>query len=368
MDTIPEIEKYYSTNSHLFEYYKEVDQTISDIYYDFSNVPNSVLTNKYKSLFDDDLIFFINYVDDDDFNALCEANNINPKDYYYDYNNKLKAVVMNNISHKENSSPVFTDELKGITLPTKYTDAMLDDLEISTEEMAKEYFGESSFEFGDFVEYDEDNYLCNLNSPNCVSLYIPVSVYLSFQYDGDSRPYSYGIVTTEHKKVTDEINKYFQNTTDDDSYYALDIEYYRLQSLAILTLVKVLMYFFITFITIITASNIVNTISSSIHLRKKEFAMLQSVGVTPKGFKKMIALESVFYGIRGLIVGLPLSLLICFVMNKVTQFNTIPFDINIFMYLIVLVAVFVLVGATMLISVNKVKNDSIIDSLKTDIY
>jgi putative ABC transport system permease protein len=274
---------------------------------------------------------------------------------------------MNNISHKENSSPVFTDELKGITLPTKYTDALLDDVGISTEEMAEEYFGTDSLEFGDFVEYDEDNYLCNLDSPNGVSLYIPVSVYLSQNFDGDTYPYEYGIVTTEHKKVTDEINKYFQNTTD-DSYYAIDIEYYRLQSLAILTLVKVLMYFFITFITIITASNIVNTISSSINLRKKEFAMLRSIGVTPNGFKKMIALESVFYGIRGLIIGLPLSLLICFVMNKVTQFNTIPFDVNIFMYLIVLIAVFVLVGATMLLSVNKVKNDNIIDSLKTDIY
>ncbi|MGN0524072.1 MAG: ABC transporter permease [Eubacterium sp.] len=368
LDSNPEIESYFSTNCTLFSYYSEIDNSSSNTYYDFSKVPKEkILTDKYKKLLDEDLIFTINFVDDDEFNQLCRKNNINPDDYYYDYDGTFKAVIMNSINHKADSTAVFTDEFIGTTVRSRDTQALLDEMGLSSQEESDDIFGISYIEFGDFVDYDKDNYLCNLNRPNTVSMYVPVSTYLNSLGEEDSFQYCYGIVTGEHKSATQAINRYFENNTSSENNYAFDDEYYRLESLAILTIVKVLMYFFITFISIITASNIVNTISSSISSRKREFAMLKSVGVTPKGFKKMIALESLFYGIKGLGLGIPLSVLICYLINKITSFNTIPFEINIYMYLSVITAVLVLVGATMLISVKKSKNDNIIEGLKTDV-
>ena len=65
-------------------------------------------------------------------------------------------------------------------------------------------------------------------------------------------------------------------------------------------LMSVFIYGFIALITTISVANIFNTISTSISLRKREFAMLKSVGMTPKGFNKMINYESIFYGIKSL--------------------------------------------------------------------
>ena len=64
----------------------------------------------------------------------------------------------------------------------------------------------------------------------------------------------------------------------------------------IIFIVEVLVYGFIALISLITVFNIVNTISTGVAMRKKEFAMLKSVGMTPKGFNKMLILETFFYG------------------------------------------------------------------------
>src|SRR5690606_36206901 len=63
-----------------------------------------------------------------------------------------------------------------------------------------------------------------------------------------------------------------------------------------LMLMSVFTYGFIILITAISIANILNTISTSISLRKREFAVLKSVGMTPRGFNKMINYESIFYG------------------------------------------------------------------------
>ncbi|MBG9801560.1 hypothetical protein ABD72_04975 [Brevibacillus laterosporus] len=84
---------------------------------------------------------------------------------------------------------------------------------------------------------------------------------------------------------------------------------------------SVFSYGFIALISVISNANIFNTISTSISLRKREFAMLKSVGITSKGFNKMMNYESVFYGIKSLVYGLPISLIVMYliyrtIMNK----------------------------------------------------
>jgi putative ABC transport system permease protein len=135
----------------------------------------------------------------------------------------------------------------------------------------------------------------------------------------------------------------------------------------IIYVLKVFVYGFIVLITMITIANIINTISTGIALRRKEFAMLKSVGTTPKGFTKMISLESAFYGMKAVIFGIPISLLISFAINKALGENTIPFEINWLLYIAVILIVFAIVGMSMFYSVSKLKDDSIIETLKEDI-
>ncbi len=136
----------------------------------------------------------------------------------------------------------------------------------------------------------------------------------------------------------------------------------------VLLLVSVFTYAFIILITAICIANIINTISTSIALRKREFAMLKSVGITPKSFNKMLNYESIFYGIKALIYGLPISILVIYWMHNALMSS---FDFSFLLPMksicIVIVSVFIIVGTAMLYSSSKVKKDNIIDALKQEI-
>lgn len=134
-----------------------------------------------------------------------------------------------------------------------------------------------------------------------------------------------------------------------------------------LMIMKIFSYGFITLITLISIANIFNTISTSIALRKREFAVLKSIGMTPTSFNKMIYFESIFYGLKALLYGLPASILIMYGIHRMTQ-NSFSYSIVLpwGLILFVIMVVFLIVAAAMLYSVSKVKNENIIDALKQE--
>lgn len=131
------------------------------------------------------------------------------------------------------------------------------------------------------------------------------------------------------------------------------------------TVIKVFIYGFIVLITLVSVANIFNTISTSIALRKREFSMLRSVGMTPKGFNKMINFESIFYGLKALLYGLPISFMIMMVLYKQLS-NSFDFDffVPVGSIITVIISVFVIIGASMFYSGAKVKGQNIIEGLK----
>jgi putative ABC transport system permease protein len=175
-----------------------------------------------------------------------------------------------------------------------------------------------------------------------------------------------GIETDQHEQVADNLIELIQGN-DKYSGYVNDYVSTMESMNTMVFILQVFVYGFITLITLITIANIINTISTGIALRRKEFAMLKSVGTTPKGFRKMISLESLLYGIKAVLIGIPISLLLSVVMNKTLGDDSIPFEINWLLYLMVIVVVLLIVGFSMLYSVSKLKNDSIIETLKEDI-
>ncbi|MGM0898236.1 MAG: ABC transporter permease [Bacillota bacterium] len=141
----------------------------------------------------------------------------------------------------------------------------------------------------------------------------------------------------------------------------------RQQQEQIVLLMSVFTYGFITLISLISVANIFNTISTSIQLRKREFAMLRSVGMTPKGFNKMIRYESLFYGVKALAYGLPISFAAMFAMHyALNRTFSYGFAVPWGSVLFVIVIIFLIVGAAMLYSIAKIKNDNIIESLKQE--
>lgn len=329
------IEKAYYANSDYF--FGEIDDSLANKEY---------LTSTYKNLFNSKIHIYLNSIDDEEFNKLCQNSGI---DYHKYYGDSVKAVILNNVSHKDGGAKVFNDKVLG--------------------QVYKNDFNESGIEISDSIEYSKDNFVCNLNPSNSVSLYVPLSVYKNVMFPDipdEQWMYNLCIETQQHEKVTESLysvideNGYEQVYVNDfvDSMQAMN---------TVVFILQVFIYGFISLISLITVANIINTISTGMQMRRKEFAMLKSVGTTPGGFRKMISLESIFYGLKALAAALPISFVLSIGINKALGEDKIPFEFDWKIYLIVIVVVFAIVGLTMFYSLHKLKDDNIVETLKEEI-
>ncbi len=146
------------------------------------------------------------------------------------------------------------------------------------------------------------------------------------------------------------------NASDDESTKAL------------ITLISVFSYGFITLISLIAAANVFNTVSTNIMLRRRELAMLKSVGMSPKGFRRMTNFESLLYGFKSLAIGLPVSFAVTFVIYYVVGYSgfDMSFSLPWTQILIAVVSVFAVVFASMIYSMNKIKKYNTADELKNE--
>lgn len=133
------------------------------------------------------------------------------------------------------------------------------------------------------------------------------------------------------------------------------------------TIIQIFLYGFIVLISLIGISNIFYTITTNINLRRREFAVLKSIGMTDKSFIKMLDLECVFYGTKALLYGVPIGVLLCYGLTKLFEETVmIMFTIPWGSILICVVVVYLIVFITMKYATNKVKKENIIDDLRDD--
>ena len=135
----------------------------------------------------------------------------------------------------------------------------------------------------------------------------------------------------------------------------------------VVTIIRVFAYGFIVLISLIAAANVFNTISTNISLRRREFAMLKSVGMTQKGFRRMMNCECLLYGSKALLLGLPVSCCITYLIYRaVTTAYETSFHLPWAAIGIAVLSVFLVVFATMMYAMRKVKKDNPIDALKNE--
>lgn len=139
------------------------------------------------------------------------------------------------------------------------------------------------------------------------------------------------------------------------------------QQKRIIILVSIFLYGFIAVITLIGVTNIFNTITTNMILRSKEFANLKSIGMTTKEFNKMIKLESIMYGAKSLLIGIPIGLLGSYEIFK-SFTNSIDFGFIVPWQAIIIsvIFVFIIVGLTMKYSLNKINKQNIIETIRQD--
>ena len=136
---------------------------------------------------------------------------------------------------------------------------------------------------------------------------------------------------------------------------------------AVILVISIFLYGFIGVITLIGITNIFNTITTNMNLRKKEFAMLKSIGMTKKEFNRMIRLESIFYGVKSLVIGIPIGLVLSYGMYNVFR-NSMEIEYVLPYKSIVVAVIFVavVIGIIMRYSMSKINKQNIIETIRND--
>lgn len=199
-------------------------------------------------------------------------------------------------------------------------------------------------------ETGEDTYLYN-SLP-----LLPVEDYLTHRY---------AIVSSDHEQTTAKLREWMQN--ENVVGFVTDFAEQQEENKTMLLVVRVFSYGFIILISLIAAANVFNTISTNVSLRRREFAMLKSVGMTPGGFNKMMVYECLLYGMKGLLYGLPVSAGVTWLIYRAVQEGLhMRFFIPWYSVVIAVSSVFIVVSASMIYAVNKLKDKNTIDELKNE--
>ena len=134
------------------------------------------------------------------------------------------------------------------------------------------------------------------------------------------------------------------------------------------TLVGIFLYGFIIVITSIGITNIFNTITTNMELRKPEFAMLKSIGMTTKEFNKMIRLETIFMGIKSLVFSIPIGIGLSYLIYKAFsgEQETLKFIVPINAIVTACLAVFLLITCIMKYSMNKINKQNTIETIRNE--
>ena len=265
---------------------------------------------------------------------------------YEDYENKI--IYCNNSYLKRNQGKDMFNFKEGDKITITTSNGITKELEIAKITEEKSEFLPQYSNFGDFIisdkmldemdRYYTDGMYINAEDPD------KVCEELQKNYD-ELQEHEYNLFITNYKEIAEENNR-------------------------LVLLISIFLYGFITVITLIGVTNIFNTITTNMNLRSKEFAMLKSIGMTKKEFNKMIRLESIFYGLKSLIIGILLGTGISFAIYRIVIrseategikfiFPTTPIIISI-------VFIMVIVGIIMKYSLNKINKQNIIETIRKD--
>lgn len=349
------------------------------------------------------------YLEDDDFRALCKASGVDPEPYFDPEN--PNGVLMNaDITEtvhlagnkvKRYRYDLFKDDALPASVTTKkiqpreglvweyYWDDEAGEVRIAyypeaywrkvmegaaethsyTMDVSRAELVMTEEEATETVPYAFDAFVKTDGfclSQNNASLIYPFAKLDASVYRSEKQAYLF-FAAADHKAVRQAVLEIIEKSDFKYNAYAGDAAEERENSRMIVGVVNTFAYGFIILISLIAAANVFNTISTAIMLRRREFAMLKSIGMTEKGMRRMLSYECVIYGLRALLFGLPVSVGVTFLIHRIVgQELESSFYMPWHSIVIATGSVLLVVFATMLYARHKLSKDNPIDALKNE--
>lgn len=136
----------------------------------------------------------------------------------------------------------------------------------------------------------------------------------------------------------------------------------------IATVVNVFCLLFAVILALIAMANVFNTVTNSLILRRREFAVMKSVGLSNRQFRAMVAEECVAWCIRGLVPGVLLSLFVSFLLWQVISgsMTGLPFTLPWSYVALAAAMTVVAVGASVAYGMHRCRADNVVEALRAD--
>ncbi|MDP4089586.1 MAG: FtsX-like permease family protein [Bacillota bacterium] len=132
-------------------------------------------------------------------------------------------------------------------------------------------------------------------------------------------------------------------------------------------MLQILVYGFVVVVSLIGSVNIINTVTTNIILRRREFAALKSIGLTQGGLKKMIVLEGILYGIVGAIVGSIIGSGLYYLMFKgMVSVRELRFTIPWNAIIIAGAAALIISYLSVLAPLSRIKKENLMEAIRED--
>lgn len=111
------------------------------------------------------------------------------------------------------------------------------------------------------------------------------------------------------------------NDSDFLGYSVFNVDEQVKSQTGMVTVVNTLSYSFAIILALVAVTNVFNTLVSSLLLRQREFAVLQSVGMSRAGVRRMVMWECVRFGARGLICGMAVSFVVALLLHRAMELS-----------------------------------------------
>lgn len=303
-----------------------------------------------------DLTMDVQFLDDDTYLAIVQSLNL-PVEEYTGPNAKLvagaKMLINDDCLHQVNEFPdLFISSSLALNITPK-----------NSKGTAKEQA--VNITFANFIPPD----IPPVSRESIEQL--PYSIQVLAPADSGIQIQSKGITFQSEtpKQSTAKIKEIVENEGITTEYTLMNMHEVLQESKNYTFIANVFAYTFIIIISLIAVANVFNTISTNIKLRRQELAMLRSIGMSDQDFNKMMRFECAFYGIRALIIGIPLSLICSWLIYKgmfTGGADGVEFVLPWASIGISVCSVLLVIFITIMYAVSKIKKENIIDALRDD--
>lgn len=323
--------------------------------------------------------FNLSFVDDDTYQALCQERNLNPASTsgiafdgitLFDYQQE-KYVYLDQLGVSSLSMSMLTfDQVDGHypDSPVEGPDGTVQVPYIDADNGTPTLYplDEVAHPIPVNVTSVEKDWPYFLSNGGNVTVLYPMSQLESFALDVSEASYCYYMLASDHQQAEQDIKALLSahGLRSGDLY---DLAENQESNRNLITIINVFSYGFIALISLVAMTNVFNTISTNVMLRTRDFAMLQSVGMTRREMRRMLGFECILYGTRALLLGIPVSIFISYLIyDAISHGYPLPFQVPWIPLGIACLSVFVVVFATMAYAARKAGKKQLVEALKNE--